>query len=206
VLGRRRLRPDHERHLRADPPSEEDVGSAEAFATQALAGAFAEVAVQKARTWVGVAGTVTTLSAIAQELLEYDAERTYLARLSLDQLRATTAALLASTHDERAGNPVIHPGRVDVIAGGAVIAQVFVEELHARAGIDELVVSEHDILDGIAPRPNGSPLQEAALEPSAVLAGAAWTAEALPVAETPPAATEHTGHCHRAHRPLPTQP
>ena len=56
-----------ERHLRADPPSEEDVGSAEAFATQALAGAFAEVPVQKARTWVGVAGTVTTLSAIAQE-------------------------------------------------------------------------------------------------------------------------------------------
>jgi len=56
-----------ERHLRADPPSEEDVGSAEAFARQTLAGAFAEVAVQKARTWVGVAGTVTTLSAIAQE-------------------------------------------------------------------------------------------------------------------------------------------
>ena len=56
-----------ERHLRADLPSEEDVGSAEAFATQALAGAFAEVPVDKARTWVGVAGTVTTLSAIAQE-------------------------------------------------------------------------------------------------------------------------------------------
>ena len=139
-----------ERHLRADPPSEEDVGSAEAFARQTLAGAFAEVAVQKARTWVGVAGTVTTLSAIAQELPEYDAARTHLARLSLDQLRATTAALLASTHDERAGNPAIHPGRVDVIAGGAVIVRVFAEELHARAGIDELVVSEHDILDGIA--------------------------------------------------------
>ena len=78
-----------ERHLRADLPSEEDVGSAEAFATQALAGAFAEVPVQKARTWVGVAGTVTTLSAIAQELPEYDAARTHLARLSLDQLGAS---------------------------------------------------------------------------------------------------------------------
>ena len=55
-----------ERHLRADSPSDRDVGSAEAFATQALAGAFAEVPVDKARTWVGVAGTVTTLSAIAR--------------------------------------------------------------------------------------------------------------------------------------------
>ncbi len=45
---------------------------------------------------------------------------------------------------------MIHPGRMDVIAGGAVIVRVFAEELHARAGIDELVVSEHDILDGIA--------------------------------------------------------
>src|SRR5918997_499161 len=139
-----------ERHLRADPPSEEDVGSAEAFAKQALADAFAQVPVEQAGTWVGVAGTVTTLSAIAQELPEYDAERTHLARLSLDQLRDTTAALLASTHDERASNSAIHPGRVDVIAGGAVIVQAFAEELHTRAGIDELVVSEHDILDGIA--------------------------------------------------------
>ena len=64
-----------ERHLRADPPSEEDVGSAEAFATQTLAGAFTEVPVQKARTWVGVAGTVTTLSAIVQELPEYSLRR-----------------------------------------------------------------------------------------------------------------------------------
>ncbi len=139
-----------ERYLRADPPSDRDVSSAEAFAKQTLADAFADVAVEKARTWVGVAGTVTTLSAIAQELPEYDAARTHLARLSLDQLRSTTAALLASTHDERASNPAIHPGRVDVIAGGAVIVRAFAEELYTRAGIDELVVSEHDILDGIA--------------------------------------------------------
>jgi exopolyphosphatase / guanosine-5'-triphosphate,3'-diphosphate pyrophosphatase len=45
---------------------------------------------------------------------------------------------------------VIHPGRVDVIAGGALIVAVLAEQLHACAGIAELVVSEHDILDGIA--------------------------------------------------------
>lgn len=104
----------------------------------------------KARTWVGVAGTVTTLSAIAQQLPAYDPERTHLSRLSLEQVRDTAENLLASTHQQRAGNPVIHPGRVDVIAGGALIVKVLAEALHTRAGISELVVSEHDILDGIA--------------------------------------------------------
>lgn len=45
---------------------------------------------------------------------------------------------------------MIHPGRVDVIGGGAVVVQVLAEELAARGGPDQLVVSEHDILDGIA--------------------------------------------------------
>ncbi|MGH3791945.1 MAG: exopolyphosphatase, partial [Pseudonocardiaceae bacterium] len=58
--------------------------------------------------------------------------------------------LVAATHQQRAANPVIHPGRVDVIAGGALIVRVLAEELHTRVGIGELVVSEHDILDGIA--------------------------------------------------------
>jgi exopolyphosphatase / guanosine-5'-triphosphate,3'-diphosphate pyrophosphatase len=139
-----------ERHLRADPPTPDEVSAAEQFATQTLLEAFAEVAVHQARTWVGVAGTITTLSAVAQQLPTYDPERTHHSRLSLEQLRATVTALLASTHQQRAGNPVIHPGRVDVITGGALIVRVLAEELHTRAGLAELVVSEHDILDGIA--------------------------------------------------------
>jgi exopolyphosphatase/guanosine-5'-triphosphate,3'-diphosphate pyrophosphatase len=58
--------------------------------------------------------------------------------------------LLTENKDERAANPVIHPGRVDVIAGGALIVEVLAAELAATAGIDELLISEHDILDGIA--------------------------------------------------------
>ncbi|MFN2495650.1 MAG: exopolyphosphatase [Pseudonocardiaceae bacterium] len=139
-----------ERHLCSDPATPDEVSAAEQFAAQILRDAFAEVPVDKARTWVGVAGTVTTLSAIAAQLPEYDPERTHLSRLSLEQLRATTTALLASTHQQRAANPVIHPGRVDVIAGGALIVRVLADELHDRAGIGELTVSEHDILDGIA--------------------------------------------------------
>jgi len=139
-----------ERHLRSDPASPDEVHAAERFAAQMLQEAFADVPVEKARTWVGVAGTITTLSAVAQQLPAYDAERTHLSRLPLEQLRATAKALLASTHRQRAANPAIHPGRVDVIAGGALIVRTLAEELHARAGIGELVVSEHDILDGIA--------------------------------------------------------
>jgi exopolyphosphatase/guanosine-5'-triphosphate,3'-diphosphate pyrophosphatase len=139
-----------ERHLHSDPPTPEEVSAAERFATQTLQEVFAEVPVRQARTWVGVAGTVTTLSAIAQRLPAYDPERTHLSRLSLECLRSTAECLLASTHQQRAANPVIHPGRVDVIAGGALIVRVLAEELHTRAGITELVVSEHDILDGIA--------------------------------------------------------
>jgi exopolyphosphatase/guanosine-5'-triphosphate,3'-diphosphate pyrophosphatase len=139
-----------ERHLHTDPATPDEVHAGEQFAAQTLQQAFAEVPVDKARTWVGVAGTITTLSAVAAQLPEYDPARVHLSRLSLDQLRATTAALLASTHAQRAANPVIHPGRVDVIAGGALIVRVLAEELSDRAGIGELTVSEHDILDGIA--------------------------------------------------------
>ncbi|MGH3996788.1 MAG: exopolyphosphatase, partial [Pseudonocardiaceae bacterium] len=139
-----------ERHLHSDPPTPDEVSAAERFAAQTLWEAFADVPVDKARTWVGVAGTVTTLSAVVQQLSAYDSQRTHLSRLSLEEVRATVGALLASTHQQRAGNPAIHPGRVDVIAGGALIVRVLAEELHTRAGIEELVVSEHDILDGIA--------------------------------------------------------
>jgi exopolyphosphatase / guanosine-5'-triphosphate,3'-diphosphate pyrophosphatase len=111
---------------------------------------FDTVPVAEARTWIGVAGTVTTLAAVALGLPEYDSEQTHLSRLSLPQIRQTTERLLAESHDERAANKAIHPGRVDVIGGGSLIALVLAEQLAARAGIAELVVSEHDILDGIA--------------------------------------------------------
>jgi exopolyphosphatase/guanosine-5'-triphosphate,3'-diphosphate pyrophosphatase len=139
-----------ERHLRSDPPTAEEIDAAEQFAARTLREAFVEVPVDQACTWVGVAGTVTTLSAVAQRLPEYDPQRIHLSRLSLQTVRRTAADLLAATHQQRAANPAIHPGRVDVIAGGALIVRILAEELHARAGIDELVVSEHDILDGIA--------------------------------------------------------
>ena len=97
-----------------------------------------------------MAGTVTTLSAVAQGPPEYDAERVHLSKLSHADIDRLTEKLLSEDHAARAANPVIHPGRVDVIGGGAVIVQALAEQLTARGGPAELIVSEHDILDGIA--------------------------------------------------------
>jgi exopolyphosphatase/guanosine-5'-triphosphate,3'-diphosphate pyrophosphatase len=139
-----------ERALTDDPPPAEAIAAARELAEGVLREAFDVVDVAKAQTWIGVAGTVTTLSAVAQELPEYDSERTHLSRLKREEIDRVAGELLAADHATRAANPVIHPGRVDVIGGGALIVQVLAEQIAARGGPAELVVSEHDILDGIA--------------------------------------------------------
>ena len=99
---------------------------------------------------MGVAGTFTTLSALAQRMPTYDPDAIHLSRVGFDELAAVCADLLAMTRQQRAVLGPMHEGRVDVIGGGAIVVQELARELGARAGIDELVVSEHDILDGIA--------------------------------------------------------
>jgi exopolyphosphatase / guanosine-5'-triphosphate,3'-diphosphate pyrophosphatase len=139
-----------ERCLHDDPPTAEQVEAARAFAAEKLGEAFDRVPVEQAHTWVGVAGTMTTLAAVSLELPEYDVEQVHLSRMSLERLHEVNATLLNMTHEQRAAITVIHPGRVDVIGGGAIVADVLGVELAHRAGITEMIVSEHDILDGIA--------------------------------------------------------
>ncbi|GAB3283955.1 Ppx/GppA phosphatase family protein [Parasphingorhabdus pacifica] len=139
-----------ERCLRSDPPAEQEVRDAEKVARGVLDEAFAAVDSSDARTWVGVAGTVTTLSAVAQELPTYDPAAIHLSRLSQNSVAETTERLLGMTHDQRAEIGPMHPGRVDVICGGALVVRVIAEELQERSGIRFVTVSEHDILDGIA--------------------------------------------------------
>jgi exopolyphosphatase/guanosine-5'-triphosphate,3'-diphosphate pyrophosphatase len=117
-----------ERCLHTDPPTGTEQTAAEQVIRDVLADAFAAVPVEKARSWIGVAGTMTTLSAIALKLPEYDPEQVHLSRLSDQQLRDVSRQLLAATHDQRAANPVIHPGRVDVIGGGSLIVRVLGDE------------------------------------------------------------------------------
>ncbi len=139
-----------ERCLPSDPPTAQEIAAAVDLTMDTLATAFDAVDVREARTFIGVAGTVTTLSAVNQGLTDYDPERTHLSTMSLTEIRRTTARLLELPRAGRAEIQAIHPGRVDVIGGGALIVRTVAEQLAVRAGLTEMVVSEHDILDGIA--------------------------------------------------------
>ncbi|MCR3747843.1 Ppx/GppA phosphatase family protein [Lentzea californiensis] len=139
-----------ERFIKSDPPTGDEIAQAEAFARAAVKEAFEVVPVEKTKTWIGVAGTVTTLSALVQGLEVYNSDDIHLSRITLDNVREITDRILSMTHDERASLGPMHPGRVDVICGGAVVLRAIADELENRAGIRTLVCSEHDILDGIA--------------------------------------------------------
>jgi exopolyphosphatase/guanosine-5'-triphosphate,3'-diphosphate pyrophosphatase len=142
-----------ERHLHDDPPTAAQVAAARADVDAALARAERVVPASTARTAVGLAGSVTTVAALVLGLPAYDAEAIHLSRLPLEQVREVTLRLLAMTRAERAALPVMHPGRVDVIGGGALVLLAALE----RFGHDEVLVSESDILDGIALSMRSSP-------------------------------------------------
>lgn len=101
---------------------------------------------ERALTLVGLAGSVTTVAGMALDLSEYDPRKIHHSRIPATRVHQISARLLEMTHDERAAVPVMHPGRVDVIVAGALILDRVME----RYGFEEVVVSEHDILDGIA--------------------------------------------------------
>ncbi|GAA0470664.1 Ppx/GppA phosphatase family protein [Streptomyces olivaceiscleroticus] len=140
-----------ERHLVRDgevidPPGAEQIAAVKADIAAALDRAAAAVPLDEAHTLVGLAGSVTTMAGIALGLPEYDSAAIHHSRIPLAKVREITERLLASTHEERAAIPVMHAGRVDVIAAGALVLLAIME----RTGAQEVVVSEHDILDGIA--------------------------------------------------------
>ncbi|MCP9950271.1 MULTISPECIES: Ppx/GppA phosphatase family protein [Actinomadura] len=135
-----------ERHLKDDPPSPQQISGAAADIDAALAAVRETVPVDEARTLVGLAGSVTTVAGIALGLPEYDASRIHLSRITAGQVHEVTRRLLHATRAERAEFGVMHPGRVDVIGAGALILDRIMREY----GFGAVVVSEHDILDGIA--------------------------------------------------------
>ena len=139
-----------ERCLHSDPPTAAEIGAARAVVRERLAEALAVVPVEGARTWVGVAGTFTTLAALAHRLPAYDPAAIHLSRTAFSDLLPVCEQLLAMTGEQRLALGPMHEGRADVIPGGAIIVQELTRVLAERAGLSELVVSEHDILDGIA--------------------------------------------------------
>jgi exopolyphosphatase/guanosine-5'-triphosphate,3'-diphosphate pyrophosphatase len=139
-----------ERCLHSDPPTPEEVEAARRVVRERLEVALRVVPVEGARTWVGLAGTMTTLSALAHNMTTYDAAAIHLSRVSGANLLGVCDRLIGMTRSQRAALAPMHEGRADVIGGGAIVVQELARELRTRAGIDELTVSEHDILDGIA--------------------------------------------------------
>jgi exopolyphosphatase / guanosine-5'-triphosphate,3'-diphosphate pyrophosphatase len=135
-----------ERHLHGDPPTGQEVAAAISDIDAALDTVAATVPVRQARTLIGLAGSVTTVAAIAMGLPAYDAARIHHARVSAGDVHAVTRGLLVQTRAARAAIGVMHPGRVDVIGGGALV----LDRLMERFGFGEVLVSEHDILDGMA--------------------------------------------------------
>jgi exopolyphosphatase / guanosine-5'-triphosphate,3'-diphosphate pyrophosphatase len=135
-----------ERHLHSDPPAAAQVEAATADIDRALAAVEVAIAVRQARTLVGLAGSVTTVTAIALGLPVYDPARTHHARISAQVVHAVTGQLLGQTRAQRAEIGSMHPGRVDIIGAGALV----LDRIMQRFGFAELVASEHDILDGIA--------------------------------------------------------
>ncbi|MGW8592553.1 Ppx/GppA phosphatase family protein [Dietzia sp. NPDC055877] len=138
-----------ERTLHSDPPTAEEVSEARRVIAEALESASG-LPLGRARRFVGVAGTFTTLSAVAQGMATYDSAALHNSVISLEQMREVCARLVASTVAERRGLGPMHPGRADVIGGGALVASTLCELVADRAGITEITVSEKDILDGIA--------------------------------------------------------
>ena len=133
-----------ERVLTDDPPTGSQVEEATAWLDEVIAGAAVDV--RDARTVVGVAGTVTTLAAVARRQQDYDHDALHGVRLSAPEVAETTGRLLAMPIAERKELDAMHPGRADVIAAGALVLD---RVLH-RAEAGEVVVSAADVIDGIA--------------------------------------------------------
>lgn len=141
-----------ERHLRSDPPTADQIAAAEADVDAALELAARTVPLDRSAAVVGVAGSITTITAHALALPEYSAAAIHGTELPLDAVRRACTELLEMTHAERAALPYMHPGRVDVIGAGALVWRRVLERLAEVTDhrVESAVTSEHDILDGIA--------------------------------------------------------
>lgn len=135
-----------ERNLTSDPPTTAQIAAATADVDAAIDQAFQVVPIAQAKSLIGLAGSVTTVAALALGLSEYDSEKIHGSRISAKAVHQVTQDLLHMTRADRAALGPMHEGRIDVIGGGALV----LDRIMQRTGIPEVLVSERDILDGIA--------------------------------------------------------
>lgn len=144
-----------ERLLKGDPPSRWQIRRARRVIGQALDEVSAVVPLRQARAIIGLAGSITTVTAHALRLPSFDRSRIDGAELTAEQADAACLELLGATRSERAALGFMHPGRVDVIGAGALIWSEIIRRVSADVVADggeapAVWTSEHDILDGIA--------------------------------------------------------
>jgi exopolyphosphatase / guanosine-5'-triphosphate,3'-diphosphate pyrophosphatase len=133
-----------ERLLKQNPVADDDLAGAAEYVDDLLAGSGVDFS--SIGTWIGVAGTVTTLAGVYLELEHYDRERVHGTVIPLPAIAELLHRLARMTVQEIRALPSMHPGRADVITGGALIEA----RVAARLNVQDLIVSESDILDGIA--------------------------------------------------------
>lgn len=138
-----------ERIMRSDPSTLEETAEARQLIDDNFAQAAAAVPFTDAKTFVGCAGTFTTLSALAQGLESYDPTRIHMSEIPFERLREVTSDLRSKTAAQRRENPVIHPGRADVIASGSTVVEQLMDAFERETGATSFIISEKDILDGI---------------------------------------------------------
>lgn len=135
-----------ERHLISDPATPQQIAAATSDIDAAIDLAYSAVPIAQANSLIGLAGSVTTVAAIALGLSEYDSTAIHGSRISAHDIHRVTQDLLAMTRAERAKLGPMHEGRIDVIGSGALV----LDRIMIRTGLKQVVVSERDILDGIA--------------------------------------------------------
>lgn len=135
-----------ERHLTSDPATPQEIAAATSDIDAAIDLAYSAVPIAQANSLIGLAGSVTTVAAIALGLSEYDSVAIHGSRISAQDVHRVTQDLLAMTRAERAKLGPMHEGRIDVIGSGALV----LDRIMVRTGLKQVVVSERDILDGIA--------------------------------------------------------
>lgn len=136
-----------EKYIEHDPPLPEELTACISLTDAYLEDVQRELpGVADTRTYVGLAGTVTTVAAVEMGLATWDRDRIHHFRLTRDAAEDVFRTLATEARADRIHNPGLEEARADVIVGGCcVLVAVF-----RRFGVDEIVVSEADILDGLA--------------------------------------------------------
>ena len=135
-----------ERHLKVSPPKPLDFQNAIVDIDKAIHHAEALVPIKEAKTLIAVAGTATTVAAAALDLDSYDRHAIHLSRIPARKVLEIAQRFQLMNKDEITALPYMHPGRVDVIAAGALV----LSRVMIATGAEEFVASESDILDGMA--------------------------------------------------------